>query len=321
MNFAAAAFLWGQATNQENIRDLGVFLHTTERTAIEQYWFDIDNVVFPQSYPHNALGIVWGGKGAHTTWFGGQPEFIHGINLLPITSSSLYLGYDRDYVLENYNEVVAERGSQPIVWKDVFWEFLSLADPDLALSYYLADPNYDPFDGESRAHTMHWLYNLKAMGAVYADLYADIDSYAVFKDDTDHLTYVVYNSDNEERFVTFTDGYSMTVPAKSMKTESTIMTTSIEDVANNPNQFVLSQNYPNPFNPETQISYSLPTSGDVTLEVYSMLGQKVSTLVSIQQQAGSYSINFDASSLASGMYFYRLKFNNQVLIKKMTLLK
>lgn len=321
MNFAAAAFLWGQTTNQTDIRDLGIFLHTTERTAIEQYWFDIDEEVFPQEYPHVALGIVWGGKGVHGTWFGSEPEFIHGINILPITSGSLYLGGHSDYVIKNYNEIVSERGSQPTIWKDVFWEYLALADPDLALSYYLADPNYTPFDGESRAHTMHWLYNLKEMGTPYFDITADIPSYSVFQDVADNLTYIAYNPSFQIREVTFSDGFSMEVPAKSMKTESAGSSVSNEDKIDTPVQFTLAQNYPNPFNPETQISYNLPKTGKVTLEVYSVLGQKISTLVSKQQNAGIYTVNFNASSLASGMYFYRLRFNNQILTQKMTLLK
>jgi endoglucanase Acf2 len=182
MNFATAAILWGEATGQTEIRDLGVFLHATEKTAVEQYWFDVDDVVFPETYPHVAIGMVWGGKGVHSTWFGADPEFIHGINILPVHAGSLYLGHRPDHVLANYNEIVAERGSQPIIWKDVLWEYLALADPNLALSYYFADSGYEPFDGESRAHTMHWLFNLKKMGQVETTIFADTPTYAVFRD-------------------------------------------------------------------------------------------------------------------------------------------
>ncbi len=321
MNFASAAFLWGQATDQKHIRDLGIFLYTTEATAIDQYWFDVEEKVFPQNFPHKALGIVWGNKGAHGTWFGSEPEFIHGINLLPITSASLYLSRDPEYVIKNYNEVVAERGSQPTIWKDVFWEYLALADPNLALEYYLADPNYTPFDGESRAHTMHWLYNLKKMGTPEINILADTPSYSVFKDEADHLTYVAYNPSSQERLVTFSDGFIMTVPERSMKTERSEMAVSIDENQGTPQSFVLAQNYPNPFNPQTQISYTLPGPGNVVLEVYSMIGQKVSTLINTQKSAGNHSVSFDASSLSSGMYIYRLRFNNQVQIKKMMLIK
>lgn len=221
MNFATATILWGEATGRDEIRDLGIFLHATEASAVDEYWFDVDDEVFPETYPHVALGIVWGGKGVHSTWFGAEPEFIHGINLLPITSGSLYLGHHPEYVSANYDEVVAERSGQPALWKDIFWQYLALSDPSRAISYYLADPNYEPFDGESRAHTLHWLFNLKKMGHVATDITADVPTYAVFRDGAGDLTYVAYNARGQERTVTFSDGYALTVPARSVGSATT----------------------------------------------------------------------------------------------------
>jgi len=221
MNFAAATILWGEATQQQEIRDLGIFLHATETTAAEQYWFDVENEVFPQPYPRVAIGMVWGGKGVYSTWFGSAPEFIHGINILPITGGSLYLGRHPSYVLDNYNAIVSERGSQPVIWKDILWEYLALADANLALSYYYADPNYMPFDGESRAHTLHWLFNLKKMGHVSTDIFADVPTYSVFRDQAGDITYVALNAGSTNRLVTFSDGFSMTVAPGELKSHST----------------------------------------------------------------------------------------------------
>ena len=220
MNFASAVILWGEQTGQEAIRDMGIFLYATETTAVEQYWFDVDDEVFPEDYPHVAIAMVWGAKGVHSTWFGGEPEFIHGINLLPITSGSLYLGLNPDHILANYAEVVRERNGEPEIWKDIFWQYLAMADANRALGLYLADPDYEPFDGESRAHTMHWLYNFKRLGQVDASVTADIPTYAVFKKGEDR-SYVAYNAASTERLVQFSDGYSMTVPAGETKTEFT----------------------------------------------------------------------------------------------------
>lgn len=220
MNFASAVVLWGEVTGQTEVRDMGIFLYATETTAVEQYWFDVDDVVFPDDYPHEVIAMVWGAKGVHATWFGGDPEFVHGINLLPITSGSLYLGRHPDHVVENYNEVVDERSGQPNVWKDIFWQYLALSDANQALTYYLADPNYEAFDGESKAHTMHWLYNMKRMGQVDTTITADIPTYAVFKKGNDN-TYIAYNAKTTDRLVSFSDGYSMTVPAGTMLTETT----------------------------------------------------------------------------------------------------
>jgi photosystem II stability/assembly factor-like uncharacterized protein len=85
--------------------------------------------------------------------------------------------------------------------------------------------------------------------------------------------------------------------------------------------FALEQNYPNPFNPNTVIKYSIPASGFVKLQVYNALGARVAILVKTMQEAGNYEVNFDASHLASGLYFYCLESGNNIVVKKMTLLK
>ena len=85
--------------------------------------------------------------------------------------------------------------------------------------------------------------------------------------------------------------------------------------------YSLNQNYPNPFNPSTVISYTVPKSQFVSLKVYNLLGQLVSTLVNTQQNAGSYQVTFNASRLSSGIYFYTINAGNFNSVKKMILLK
>jgi hypothetical protein len=72
----------------------------------------------------------------------------------------------------------------------------------------------------------------------------------------------------------------------------------------------LSQNYPNPFNPVTNIRFAVPTNGFVTMKVYNTLGKEVSNPVNQNLNAGSYEVKFDASTLASGMYFYTMNYVN-----------
>ncbi len=88
-----------------------------------------------------------------------------------------------------------------------------------------------------------------------------------------------------------------------------------------PKNFTLSQNYPNPFNPSTTISYSLPQSGFVKLNVYDALGREIATLVNEKQQSGNYSVQFNAENLSSGVYFYKLSAGNFIAVKKMMILK
>jgi hypothetical protein len=89
-----------------------------------------------------------------------------------------------------------------------------------------------------------------------------------------------------------------------------------------PTGFTLEQNYPNPFNPSTTIRYALPTAGKVKLQIYNVLGALVETLVDEERQAGQYTITWNASNVASGVYFYRLTTENGLTkIRKMMLLK
>jgi hypothetical protein len=88
-----------------------------------------------------------------------------------------------------------------------------------------------------------------------------------------------------------------------------------------PTEFDLVQNHPNPFNPSTTITYSLANEEHVSLKVYDIMGREVAELVNEDQAAGTYSLHFDASSLASGMYFYEISAGNFVATKKMVLLK
>jgi len=88
-----------------------------------------------------------------------------------------------------------------------------------------------------------------------------------------------------------------------------------------PNNYVLEQNYPNPFNPVTNIKYSIPKAGFVTLKVYNLLGQEVATIFEGNQNAGNYIATFDASNLSSGVYMYRLESENVSITKKLVLIK
>ena len=88
-----------------------------------------------------------------------------------------------------------------------------------------------------------------------------------------------------------------------------------------PKTYALESNYPNPFNPRTTIRYQLPEMANVTLDVFNILGQRVVQLVDQQQAAGSYSVQFDAANLASGIYLYRLKTSNFIQTKTMLLMK
>jgi hypothetical protein len=99
------------------------------------------------------------------------------------------------------------------------------------------------------------------------------------------------------------------------------LTVHVNETPNTPATYSLSQNYPNPFNPSTKITYSVANAGIVTLKIYDILGREVSTLVNEEKSAGKYEVNFNASSFASGVYFYQINAASFIQTKKMVLIK
>ncbi|WP_327327262.1 glycosyl hydrolase [Streptomyces sp. NBC_01210] len=218
INLSAGLVLWGSATGDTALRDLGTYLLTTESEAIAQYWFDADQQVFPSSFGHDTVGMVWGSGAAYATWWTANPEEIHGINALPLTGGSLHLGGDKAAIRRNIAEMERENGGPAVEWRDILWEFQALADPASAKSKWDAgNADYTPEQGESKAHTYHWISTLDALGAPDATVTGDIPSSAVFTKGTVR-TYTAHNYGATARTVTFSDGKTLTVPARSTAT-------------------------------------------------------------------------------------------------------
>lgn len=98
-------------------------------------------------------------------------------------------------------------------------------------------------------------------------------------------------------------------------------TVSVKDNFVVPTTVALEQNYPNPFNPATNITYTLPNSGRVKLDIFDITGQKITTLIDGVENAGMHVVRFNAKNIASGVYFYRIQFNSTTLTKSMLLLR
>ncbi|MFD6781579.1 glycosyl hydrolase [Streptomyces diastaticus] len=218
-NLSAALVLWGSATGDARLRDLGSYLLATEGEAIAQYWFDADEEVFPGSFGHDTVGMVWGSGGAYSTWWTANPEEIHGINVLPVTAGgSLHLGGHKEAIRRNIAEMERENGGPAVEWRDILWEFESLADPAAAKAKWDAGhAGYTPEEGESKAHTYQWLTTLDALGAPDPSVTGDLPTSAVFAKGGDR-TYVAHNHGSTERTVSFSDGHELTVPPRSTAT-------------------------------------------------------------------------------------------------------
>jgi len=326
MQFAAATALWGSVTGNDVVRDLGIYLYTTEMIAIEQYWFDVDEMVFPAAYGHNCAGMVWGTKVTHETWFSPEPEMIHGINFLPITPASLYLGRHPDYVQANYDEIVLENGGEPDDWVDILWEFLALTDSQTALDLFDANPGYSPEGGESKAHTYYWLHALQALGQLDPSVTADTPHYAVFATD-DGANYAYYNPYDTETTIHFSDGIVVTAAPREYGVFEWTDGTAVADDSSLTLAPVLLGVHPNPFNPVTTIAFEAPREMEVSLRVYDASGRLVAELLrddvvrSGRNEVVWRGEDSDGQPASSGVYFCRLEADGSVQTMKMTLLK
>ncbi len=217
MNAWYGILLWGQATGDRALRDLGIYLYTTELAAIEEYWFDVHDENHPSTYTPSVVTMVWGGKGANGTWFSADPEMVHGINWLPIHGGSLYLGRFPEYVEKNYGALCEENGNTNwSAWSDLIWMYRALTDPDDARTQFDAGGEKLVYEaGNSAANTYHWIANLQRLGQVDCSVSADYPFAATFLKDGKR-THVAYNPEQKPRTIRFSDGKSITVAPNTM---------------------------------------------------------------------------------------------------------
>jgi endoglucanase Acf2 len=224
VNAWAGLVLWGEATGDRRLRDLGMFLLTSEIASINQYWFDLDRQVLAPEYGKPFASMVFGGKYAYNTWWTQEPRQIFGINLLPITPASTYLGAKPEYVrslvaalpaaVKAYNARGVNDGTPADVWQDIIASYAALGDPQEGFSLWNRRGTVEA--GETRSRTLYWLSSLKEMGTPDFTVTADTPLYAVFKDGSGARTYLAYNARNSAIKVTFSTGKSVDVPPRSL---------------------------------------------------------------------------------------------------------
>ncbi len=213
INAWTALILWGEIIGDEKIRDLGVFLYSTEVNAALEYWYDIHKENFPPDYQNVEVCQIWGGKIAHTTWWTEEYTQTKAINILPLNGGSLFFSRYPDFVNENLKELYAKVGEKITIWPDIIAMYQAFTDPDKATLIW--DQSYPPEFGNSFAKTYHWIENLKTLGRIEPDIYANTPLYAVFTKNG-KKTYVVYNASKTNITVTFSDGKILNVPSLTM---------------------------------------------------------------------------------------------------------
>ena len=149
------------------MRDLGVYLYVTEIASVLNYWFDVHEIVFDPEYPKPIASMVFGGGYGYSTWWTEEPRQIHGINLLPITSASVYLAQippertlsDITFMKERraeYETASQTDGTPSVIWENVFVSWMALNDPEMALASWNPDADGSIELGDTRSRTLAW---------------------------------------------------------------------------------------------------------------------------------------------------------------------
>lgn len=224
INAWAGLIIWAEATGNTRLRDLGVYLYTSEIASTQQYWFDPEQKVFPADYGKPLAAQVFGGKYSYNTWWTQEPRQITGINMLPITTASTYLGQYPDHAKSVVSGLPAEvkaytargmsDGTPKDIWQDIIASYVGLGDAEAGLSQWNNKGTVE--FGETRTHTMHYLYSLNEMGVPDFGVTANTSMYSVFKNNNGVRTYLVYNAKDSIVSVNFSDGKSIEVNPRSL---------------------------------------------------------------------------------------------------------
>jgi endo-1,3(4)-beta-glucanase len=220
-----AIILYGLATGNTELTEKGMYLHASTGATFWEYWNNIDgynNVsaeadnFFP-GYQHITTSIIWGDGVDFATWFSGAYAHILGIQGLPSSPLIFHVGihseYMEDYVALGLSESSNGKPSGLVddMWRDLWWNLWSMTNADAAIADYNTVSSYEPEQGESKAHTYHWINTFKALGHLAmgtGELTSDHPAAIAFDKDGQR-TYVVYNFTDQATTVTYSDGHTV----------------------------------------------------------------------------------------------------------------
>jgi endoglucanase Acf2 len=306
MQFNSSLIHWGEVTGNKAIRDLGIYLYTTEQTAIEEYWFDTKDRNFPPSQKYSLVSRVWGNNFDNGTFWTADIAASYGIELYPIHGGSLYLGQDIPYATKLWNEIEAKTGIlrnqvNPNLWHDTMWQYLAFISPTKAIVMYNSFPNRELKFGISDAQTYHWLHAMNALGRVDTSITANSPIAAAFTQNG-QTYYVAHNYTNQPITVTFSTGYQLVVPARKMVTgvgstndsqAPTNFTASIGAVTDSSIELLLNAN-----DDSGNVIYNVTYGANSTASAYSPSGVQKSLIISDLSPNTNYTFTVTASDFS-----------------------
>lgn len=222
MQFNSSLIHWGSITQNQEIRNLGIYLYCTEQAAIEEYWFDIKKRNFAKTQQYALVSRVWGNSYDNGTFWTGDIAASYGIELYPIHGGSFYLAHDSSYAKRLWAEMAKNTGilsnqANDNLWHDVYWKFLAFTDAPKAIELYNSYPKRNLKFGISDAQTYHWLHALNGLGRLQPHITANHPLAVAFKKDT-QMIYVGKNYGTDTLNILFSDGYSLVVPPRKLRT-------------------------------------------------------------------------------------------------------
>jgi endo-1,3(4)-beta-glucanase len=221
-NAYGAIVLYGLITDQQELVERGMYLHASTAATYWEYWNNIDgyNGVgevednFPPGYNKITTSIVWGDGAVFSTWFSAAFAHILGIQGLPsnplILHVSLHSEYMRDYVALGLSESSNGKSSglPQDQWRDLWWNLWAMVDAEAAIADYETVASYTSEEGETKAHTYHWIHTFNQLGQLITGTGALTANHpaALAFENNGVITYVVYNFSDQAQAVTYSDG-------------------------------------------------------------------------------------------------------------------
>lgn len=340
---------WDELGLPTQITEADSFFYYVDDTTIAQYVgraflgtnFDMDVLVSEDNDIYVGFNVLWGrpgDEGWYPNWRhcgphvavsrnGGASFTAHriAINNGFFEGDSIIPGMPANFFESEIDLALDEEGNLYAAWLDRPNNPVELAEKP---RYGTADPDYktDIFAARSTDGGVTWGDWINVTNSVSEDEY-QLKMAKNANSRNNGTVYVAYClvDPNSQPFQGGEDNYTDRVNRVWVAEASDfpgVVGLEQEGGALKPDGFVLHQNYPNPFNPTTVISYQLPAICNVELGIYNLLGQRVTTLVSATQQAGSYTVQWDATGMSSGVYFYQLSTNQGFTqTKKLVLLR
>ncbi|HRE39893.1 MAG TPA: glycosyl hydrolase [Ignavibacteria bacterium] len=279
-------YLFGLAMNNENLKNTGKLMLASELRVFRKYYRSIQQTnpnYGSYTQRHIVVGNLWHSLITSNT-YGSTARFIYGVHMLP-KNPFINVMWDGTFANTVWTQVYTNQVPTTLIQD---------------LSLFTA-----PFSVLNTGTVSVMTYNMPVQAIANPD--AALTYFRTYRGFSGY----------------FDDGTSKAdVFYYILSRKFSPVGINLSELGNNiPGEYILKQNYPNPFNPETNIEFALPKEDDIKIDIYDIRGRLVQTLINSKLKAGSYKINWNASGLSSGIYFYTLKTSVNQLTKKMTLIK